>query len=266
MMNMIRADLYYLTRGKGIYITSAIIVALNILMIFILAPTLTPDSSAIINGVQIPYMGRTIDGITSIPLLYMTTSQTNILLMVFVLLAVSPMFHNGTVKNDLAWGVSRTKLYASKLAVSLILCSMMVGLYVMSGFLLATIANGFGGPVPEGLFLTAFQSLGAQLWMFFALTAILVFLIFVTKREGVVIVAFIFGGIVPQMLLFLMNEIGVRIPTWLFYFDIGSGINRLGVLELLETRSIILILTAGAVYFLATTIGGIVWFRRGSVK
>ena len=41
MMNMIRADLYYLTRGKGIYITSAIVVALNILMIFILVPTVS---------------------------------------------------------------------------------------------------------------------------------------------------------------------------------------------------------------------------------
>jgi len=266
MMNMIRADLYFLTRGKGIYITSAIIIALNILMIFILVPTLTPDTSAMINGVQIPYMGGTVDGLTSISLLYMTTSQINILLMVFVLLAVGPMFHNGTVKNDLAWGISRTKLYVSKLVVSLILCTMMVGLYVISGFLIATIANGFGGPVPEGLWLTMFQTLGAQLWMFFALAAILVFLVFVTKREGVVIVAFIFGAVVSQLLIFTMDNLGLTIPNWILYYDIISGINMLGVMEMLEVRSIITILVAGTIYFLATTIGGIVWFRKGSVK
>jgi len=266
MMNMIRADLYFLTRGKGIYITSAIVIALNILMIFILVPTVSYGGSAMINGVQIPYIGRVVDGVTSIPLLTMTMSQTNLLLMVFVLLAVFPMFSNGTVKNDLAWGVSRAKLYLSKLMVSLLLCVMLVALYVISGFLLATIANGFGGPVPAGLWLTMFQTLGAQLWMFFALTAILVFLVFVTKREGVVIVAFIFGAVVPQILMLMIDSLGVRIPEWLFYYDIISGINRLGVMELLEPRSIVITLGAGAIYFFATTIGGIVWFRKGSVK
>ena len=264
MMNMIRADLYFLTRGKGIYITFGIILAINALLIFLLGPD--ADGNTMINGVPIPYMGETIDGVTSLSLLYMTTNMTSILLMVLVLLAVSPMFINGTVKNDLAWGVSRINLYLSKLVVSLGLCVAMLAFYMVAGFLMATLVNGFGGPAPEGLWLTMFQSLGTQLWMFFALTAILVFLVFVTKREGVVIVAFIFGAMIPQILFLILNDIGVRIPNWLLYIDVGSSINRLAVLELLETRSILIILTTGAVYFLATTIGGIAWFRKGSVK
>ena len=186
--------------------------------------------------------------------------------MVLVLLAVAPMFSNGTIKNDLAWGVSRAKLYISKLVVSLGLCIAMVVFYMGSGFLIATIANGFGGPVPEGLWTTMFQTLGAQLWMFFALTAILVFLIFITKREGVVIITFIAGAMAPQMLFFILSEVGVTIPQWLLYFDIGSSINRLGYLELLETRSIFIILAAGLIYMLGTTIGGIAVFKKGSVK
>ena len=264
MMNMIRADLYFLMRGKGIYITFGIILALNALVIFLLGPD--ADGNTVINGVPIPYMGGTIDGVTSLSLLHMTIAQINILLMVLVLLAVSPMFHNGTVKNDLAWGISRIKLYLSKLVVSLGLCVAMVAFYMIAGFLMATIVNGFGGPVPKGLWPTLFQSLGAQLWMLFALTAVLVFLVFVTKREGVVIVAFIFGAMVPQFLFLVLNDLGIRFPNWLLYFDIGSSLNRLAVLELLETRSVLIILTAGAVYFLATTIGGIIWFKRGSVK
>ena len=266
MMNMIRADLYYLTRGKGIYITMAIVIALAALLVLILAPAVPYGGNVMINNAAIPYIGTVIDGVTSIPLLYMTISQTNILLMVFVLLTVAPLFSNGTVKNDLAWGISRTKLYFSKLMVSLIVCVMMVVVYMVSGFMFATIRNGFGGPTPSGLWLTMLQTLGAQLWMFFALTSMLVFLVFVTKREGVVIVAFIFGSIIPQMLFFISNELGLTIPDWLLYYDVISGINRLGVLEMLETRSIIIILVTGLIYFLATTIGGIAWFRKGSVK
>ena len=266
MMNMIRADLYFLTRGKGIYITLGIVLVLNLLILFVLAPTMEPDSNININGVAIPYMGSVIDGVTSIPLLYMTISQVNIFLMVFVLLAVAPIFVNGTVKNELAWGMSRTKLYLSKLAVSFGLCVIMIVFYMISGFLLATIRNGFGGPAPAGLWLTMFQTLGAQLWMLFALTSILVFLVFLTKREGIVIVAFIFGAIVPQLLLFSLDNLGISIPNWLLYYDVVSGINRLGFLELLDTRSIIMILGAGSIYLLVTTIGGILWFRKGSIK
>lgn len=272
MMNMIRADLYLITRNKALYITFAVIVAYIILLLFVIAPGVPEyyDAGLLghtnINGVNIPHMGSNISGLDSIRLLYMTILQMNFIIMVLVVLAAAPIFTNGTVKNDLAWGISRVKLYISKLVISLGLCVVMVLFYMTTGFLMATIANGFGGPAPDGLWLTIIQTLSTQLLMFFASTSIGVFLVFVTKRESLVIGLFIGGTIIPSLLFTILTGLDISLPNWFLYTDIGINISRLGTLELLDAQSIITILSIATIYILATTIGGIAIFKRGSVK
>jgi hypothetical protein len=134
-----------------------------------------------------------------------------------------------------------------------------------AGMLLATALNGFGGPVPNEYWAALFQTIGAQLFMMFAVTCLGVFLVFTTKNTTMATSLYIGIFIVPSMVIMLLLDAGINL-VWLLDFDLMMGINRLGFLSQLETRAILTTLGAGAVYILATTIGGIVLFRRAEIK
>ena len=263
MMNLIRADLYAILRGKAIYITFAVMLLLHILVIGTRTAGGVNFGGAESMALDIPVF--TFDGLGSVALLYTRMDNLAFYLLPLIIAASAPIFTYGTVKNDLAWGVSRTKLYLSKLSVAIGLCVFMMLFYMVIGVLFATALNGFGGPIPAGYLLSVFQTLGAQLFMMVALTCIGVFLVFTTKRTAIVTGVYIAFYFVPAMVIMLLMESGFNVAR-LLEFDVMLGINRLGFISQLETRSIITILSVGAAYILATTIGGIALFRRAEIK
>jgi len=261
MMNMIRADIYAILRGKAMYITFGALLLLHVLVIGIQGVGGINFSGA--NLFEIPDIG--FDGVRSAALLYTRTDNTIFFMFPLIVLAAAPIFTFGTVKNDIAWGICRTKLYLSKLAVSLGLCVLMMLLYMGAGMLFATTLNGFGGPVPNGYWFNLFQIVGAQLFMLFAVTCLGVFLIFVTKNTTIATSLYIGIFMVPAMIVMMLFDAGIDF-MWILNLDLMMGINRLGFLSQLETGTILTTLGVGAGYIILTTIGGIALFRRAEIK
>jgi len=269
MRNLIRADIYAIVRGKALYITFAVILALNILVIS------THNSGGGINigfefdaeqAANATIQQQGLDGIGSAMLLYTNMDIMVYFLLPLIILAAAPIFKHGTVKNDLAWGISRTKLYMSKLVLCISLCILMVVFYMTSGMLLATITNGWGSVTPDGYWLGLIQTLGAQLFMLIALACIGVFLVFTTKRTAAVNGAYIAFCFVPLMIMSLLFETGVVTSQRMMDFDITMGINRLGFLSQLQTSSILTIFAVGAGYMVLSTVGGLALFRKAEIK
>jgi len=264
MMNIIRADIYAILRGKAIYITFAALILLHVLVI-------GTQGVGGINFVgieggdnfELPDVG--FDGFRSAALLYTRTDNIIFFLLPLIILATAPIFTFGTVKNDISWGVCRTKLYLSKLIVSLGLCTLLMLFYMGAGMLFATALNGFGGPVPDNYWLNLFQTVGSQLFMLFAATCFGVFLVFVTKKTSAATSLYIGIILVPSFIVMMLLEAGIN-ATWVLNFDLMMAINRLGFFSQLETYAIIRTLLAGAAYILATTIGGIFLFKRAEIK
>ena len=263
MINLIRAEVYTILRGKALYITFGAMFILHILVIATQMNIGVNFASVEGIGLDMPDVG--FDGIRSAELLYTNTDNIIFFLLPLIILATGPIFTFGTVKNDISWGISRTKLYLSKLLVSMGLCVLMMVFYMGVGMLLATVLNGFGGQVPDGYWINLFQTVGAQLFMLLATTCLGVFLVFLTKSTLAASGLYMGVVIVPAIVITMLADGGMNVLQ-LLDFDLMIGINRLGFLSQLEARNIYTILGVGALYMLVTTIGGITLFRRAEIK
>ena len=279
MWNLIRADFYRIIRGIALYITLAVVLALNLLIVGTLhafqsgafdesleAAAAMGNADAL-DAAMAEIQAMTINGvqITSI----LTGSMENFLwfLLPIVIVVASTIFTHGTVKNDIAFGLSRTKLYVSKLLLATAIGIVFLLFYMGTGMLLATLFGGFGGPAPVGHWSNLFQVLGLQFILIFATICIGIFLAFTTKRTAAVNGIFIALLLVPPLVISLL-ELASPGFSRLFDYDISYNTIRLSRLGCccLETRDLMHALGLGAFYILATTIGGIALFRRAEIK
>ena len=263
MMNIFRADLYRIVRGVGLYVTFGIVLLLHFMVIGLQSVGGVNFGAVDELGIVIPEFG--FDGLGSAELLYTRTDNLVFLLIPLILMASSHLFEHKTVKNALAWGASRTRLYLSKLVLALVLCAALLLFYISTGMLFATALHGFGGPVPDGYWLNLLQTLGAQFVLMSAFTCLGTFLMFMTKSPGAVIGALIAIALVPTTVITTLLMAGFD-AIWLLDFDLMFGINRLGFINQLETRTILTFLAASTVYIAASTVGGIMLFRRADIK
>jgi len=272
MLNLFKADIYRILRGKALYITLAVLVLIIVLMVaasFQMHMGFTPPEYVYDEyGVAQPHELTQVSAASGVNIPYaLADSMENFVffLLPIIVIVAGAIFTHGTVKNDLAWGISRTKLYFSKLLLTFAIGTMMLLFYVGLSIVLVTINNGFGGPAPAGHWVGLIQIYLAQLVLLFALMSIGVFLAFVTKRTAAVNGAFIGFCMVPPfiiMLLTLSNEWFLR----LFDFDMLSNIMALSSLPQLATGEILRALGVGVFWLILSTVSGIALFRRAEIK
>jgi len=265
MFNLIRADMYRILRGKGLYITFAVLLVVNI---FVFGMFNAAETGVIDFGGEevVEIMG--VFGLTgsAIPA-SLSGSMDNIVwfMLAVIMLVAASIFDNNTVKNDVAWGMCRIKLYMSKLILSAIICVALMLFYIGTGMLIATVVNGFGGPVYSGYWMNMLQVFLAQLLLMLGVTSVGIFLVFTTKRSGLSLglyIAFLLVPMVVIQLLVMANSSW----EWLAYYDLPSSLNMLVDIRYMETNSIIRALGLGAFYLFGGTILGVVLFRRAEIK
>ena len=264
MMNLIRADIYAMVRGKGLYITFGLIFLLNVLIV----------GAQGSGSVGIHFGDETLgvetqdfefDGIRSVVLLYTNMSNMMFFSLPLIILASAPIFTHGTVKNDISWGISRAKLYGSKLCVAMALCVFMVLFYMGTGVAIATVLSGWGGVVPDGYWANLFQTVGAQTLLLMAMVAVGVFFVFTFKRTSLAMGALIVFCFAPGFAIAFLADTSVFFVR-MMDFDLMLGIMRLGYLNQLEMSSVISLLGVGVFYIFVATVGGIVLFKRAEIK
>ena len=280
MINIIRADIYRIVRGKALYISLAALLLLNFIAVFSVHSFQTGNmdmDSAFHIGIQFgdpeealaaaeaEMQAIQVNGTHIVSQL--TRSMENLIyfLIPVIVVVAGAIFTHNTVKNDIAWGTSRTKLYLSKLILALVISLVFLLFYMGTGMLIATILGGAGGPAPAGHWAHLLAVLGAQFVMITALICFGVFLAFTTKRTAAVIGIFIAFMLVPLMIISLVELANPNV-TRLLVFEMNYNIIRLSNLRMLETREILQSLGLGAFYILATTIGGIALFNRAEIK
>jgi len=268
MRNIIRADIYAIKRGKALYFTFAVLLTLNILLI-----VATQAGGGIHIGFDVgltetmaAYEYETsLNGIQTLIRMYSEMDNLMYFLLPLVLVAAAPIFKHGTVKNDIAWGISRTKLYFCKLTVAIALCLLLIVFHIGIGTLISTIAFGWGGAVPDGFWSTALLTIGAQTFMLLALTCLGVFFVFAFKRTAMVNGAYLAFLFVPPVLLSIFHEIGFDISR-IMNFDMMLGMGQLSMIRQVDTSNVIMTLGMGAFYIVTTTLGGIALFKRAEIK
>ena len=265
MIKLIRADIYRILRGKALYITMAVLLVMNIIMV---AATRAGGHVGITFSVEdgvVEMMPTAVSGMSIPHALAESMENFVFFLLPIIVVVAGAIFTHGTVKNDIATGMSRTKLYVSKLLLSAAVCLLMLVFYIGVAMIIATIVGGFGGPAPAGHWIGLLQIFSAQYLLLLSLISIGVFLAFTSKRTAVVNGAYIAFTLAPPMIFSLL---AIANPSFMRYFDFDmlSNIMLLANLPRLETIEILRALGIAVFYLLATTIGGIALFRKAEIK
>jgi ABC-2 type transport system permease protein len=257
MTGIFRADLYRLLHGKGIYITTALL----LLVIFITAmgDSLFPinindgDVFASLTGAAAPFW------IMSAP------DTLRSFLLPFIIFIAAADFTSSTVKNTLSSGKSRAKFYLSKLILSCVFSSIMVLITVILSTVFATIGSGFGGEFNLDFVIRLLKMSGAQVFMYIALTCVGVFFVFATKNAAAVIGAFLAFCFLPTVIIAVLAA-GNESLSFLFSFDMAMNMSRLASMETMTTSDIAGAFALGGFYILTSTICGIILFKKSEVK
>ncbi|MCL1964888.1 MAG: hypothetical protein FWF69_07490 [Firmicutes bacterium] len=266
MMDMIRADVYRIIRGKALYITFAVLLLLNILMV--------ATAQELTVGIQMAELEESLgyrpgtnkyDGVNIASVLYTNMNITIFFVLSLLILVISPIFSHGTVKNDLSCGMSRTRLYFAKLILSSLLCVVLEVGYMASGMLLATAMRGFIGPVPSGYWQNLLKICSSQLFILLAFNCFGTFLAFTSKRTAIVNGAYIAFCLVPSLIIMFLSNANEGFLK-LYDYDLMGALKKLGYMNALTGPDILKAFAAGAFYTAASTVAGVALFKRAEIK
>jgi len=270
MGNLFRGDIYRILRGKALYITLAALLVYNMLMLTAgfsieLATAYLPEEARG-EAITSEFISQTRSvGIRALQVLATSMEGFVFFLLSAVIFVAGASFTHKTVKNDLAWGVSRTKLYFSKLFLCFIVGALMLLFYIGAFMLISIIVHGVGDSAPIEYWLEFLPIFAAQLFMLLSLISVGVFLVFATRRTAIVNVAFIaFYLVLPSIAVgFVASNPST---VWLLDFDMLSNIRMLSNLPQLEAYEILRALGVGAFWLIASTIAGVALFRKADIK
>ena len=285
MRNIIRADLYRIFRGRGVYIILAVVTAFQILQIAssgrgqigvsfedhsaenennYYETIITPEGNQIMvySPPEVIMTGR------AAPFKVAEMSDNIIFfLLPFLVIVAAADFSRGMVKNTIAGGTSRTKYYASKLILSGLICIALFLVYIIVPIIGGTIINGFGGSFDLEFLGELIKVYLPQLFLIFAYACIGMFITFTLKSKAALISIYLACTFVPSLLIFITGSFNDRIYNLANYL-IPANIQSFGYPEGMMpvdadlTRALIL----GGLYILTCTIGGILLFRKAEIK
>ncbi|MCL2843420.1 MAG: ABC transporter permease [Oscillospiraceae bacterium] len=250
MMNIIRADFYRISKSWVTYAPFAALALFHVAMMVYGSISVTGEYTS---GTM--YVGQLLDlahFLFALPLIP------------FVFCVSVPSFSDGTMKNDISWGMSRTKLYVSKLLIMVILSILLYVFYIGAGMGVATIVFGFGDAVP-GYWMNLLQAMGAQMVGVLALCSVMIFLSFLLKKPYVLTEALAGILMIPTLINWISSLFNVD-ASRVLYFDLLSNIQGFASFHLLDSRTILIGFGVIAVWLLATSIAGITLLRKAEVK
>lgn len=262
MFNIIKSDFYRIFHGRAIYITFLVLAATIALSIFSLSPMyIGPSGSGMLSEQEditlssedeeayqetnslfeerrilkkYPYaLDKAIVG---------TNANLYYFFIVLIVLALSDDFSHGTAKNTIASAISRRSYYFSKLAVGLLLCTMIILFNNFGVYIANLLINGsaFASPIGVIAALTL-----RQLPLLYGIISLLLCISAVVKRTA------IFNTIaIPLLFVFyiaLMTIISAfKIDTFICDYEF-------------QVALISLAYTSAKAYILKCTILGIVY-------
>jgi ABC-2 type transport system permease protein len=194
MINLLRAEIYKLLKSKAFYICCLICIAGTLIVGFtydFLQKNMTPEmleqiydtsNSGFNASVPSNLFPDTMDGQFMLSQAF-AGNTLQLILAVFVSLFVASEFTTGTIKNMVAKGFSRWKIYFAKLLTVWIASLIMMFVAALSAVLIGTILWGFGD-IADGLGKNIFTFFGLQILLCFALTAVFITIAIAVRSNG----------------------------------------------------------------------------------
>lgn len=269
MMNLMKADVYRIFRGKGIYITICLLLVMYVLQAIGEFGSIGINVSSTEQGKQVtevlqPTTAALLGSQAPIYLLKTADNYLYFLLALIVFIAAAD-FAAGTTKNVLSSGVSRLEYFASKLILAWGAGILLVIMGAIIPTVLISIQNGFGQSVDKGWLALTLQAYSMQLLYFMAIIGVGVFVAFWTKKTAAVITLYICFCMVPVTIIGLLAMTSDRFVK-LFKYDFILNIRNLADIQFFTTSDYQRVMMIGLIYLVVSVVGGYQVFRKCDIK
>lgn len=271
MMNIMRADVYRIVRGKGIYITLAILLAVIVAQV-LLGANMNAGVGSFDTLEGIDSENLTLSDFVHSPTgaeapFQVMKASSNLLYLVLPLLILIGCvdFSSGAAKNTMGSGVSRSKYYCSKLILTGVCSALLMLIYVLLSFLLAVAVNGFDGIFNGEFIWNVTKIFLPQLWLLLAGVCVGNFFVFAFRRSAAAIGIYIAFLLVPPIIILALSFASDWF-TRLFDYELTSGINSLTNINTMSSGDIIKFLAIGAGYAAVSIIAGLAIFKKAEIK
>jgi len=262
MINLIKADVYRVFRGKGIYITMGFLFVLCILQSFGMMESIGISSENMEGAEEV------VTQLTGkmVPMIMMRANDNLLYLLLPVIIFISAAdFSSGTAKNVLANGVSRTNYYFSKLILSMLFCIVMSVSSIVIPTIIVTLLKGFGGGVDLEFVGQVFKAFSLQLFLLLAVTSLGIFFVFTTRSTAKVNGLYIAFCLVPMLLIVLLFGISEEFIKLLDY-EMVMNIRMAAYANVMTSLEIVRVIGLGIAYMLFSLVGTLILFKKCDIK
>lgn len=266
MIEIMKADLQRIFRGKGVYITFSLFVGFVLLTIFeaghigirIETDTLSSHSDLDVTGFLLT--GKEM-------VFYLMRNADNILYFIlpFIIFIAGADFSSGTAKNMLTSGTSRVTFYLAKLLLAIGCSTFIYCSYLVIPTVFVTNKNGFGGSLNGEFFLSLIRPFLLQWLLILAVTSVGIFLVFTTKKVATVNSGYLAFLLAPSLIIMILIGYNEKFINFIHY-DLVYNMRTLGYFSELLSKDITTSLLMGMGYILVSTVGGLLIFRESEVK
>jgi len=281
MMNIMRADMYRLLRGKTVYIMLAIMLVLVGFTVFVFraAPqtgmiVISSEESIddealgglgeILNEFMIGDAAEVMSGAVAAQIALSSMDVLVYFILAVIIIVAMANFSCGTIKNDIATGVGRVNLYFSKFLLSFILSVGLMLLYFFMTVAFALMVDGVGY-WGNGFVLEVLASFGAQMVLVLAINSFGLFLGFVLRNDSAIGWIYLAILFVPALILHLLS-LAVPSALDLLRFDIITQFEYLSQITNITFAEAVRSFVICAILIFVPTIAGISIFKRAEIK
>ena len=269
MLNLMRADMYRLFRGRGLFISLAVMIGIAVLTIFVFRSAMQVGVVGEPPNYEGEYFSpfRQQEVITGADAARMAVSSMEVLIYFFlpliIMVGMTP-FSSSAVKNELTIGFSRGKYYFSKLVTSSILSVAFMLINVLVFVVFGTVRDGFGY-WGSGFGLELLQVFAAQVLFALGFNAVGMFLTFSIRKAGATEGIYIAITLVPQVAVALLTMAfpwAIRILD----FDITSLFGAFAHMAHMDTTEIVRGLLVGLAWLIVPTVAGLAIFQKADIR
>lgn len=227
MFQLIKADLYRVSRTKGIYITiSLFIVALLLEVIGITGNFgVTIGDINSYNNLNALNSNYIIVG-KQMPFIIMSHLDNYLyILLAFIIMFSAIDFSSNCVKNTLSSGITRKKYFLSKYLISIIIATCILLISIFLPTVIISIIYGFGGDITKSYILQIICAFLLELLLYIGVLSFIQLLVFVTKKISYVNTFFFIFMLLPMLVITFITFIYPKL-TFLYNFEIVTLIRK----------------------------------------
>ena len=264
MLNLMKADMYRIVRGKGLYIIFGLAALFIALTVFVFRSVAIVLGVANVDPMDFERAAYLTGADASLLALGNVSNSMYLFLIVPFIVVAMAGFSSGAVKNELSAGIGRGKLYGAKWMLSVLVGLVFLIFNMVLTVVLALLVDGLGD-WGYGHLANVLQSFGLQVLVMSALMSVGIFIAFVTRKTAATLGIFLAFVFVPGALASIL-AMAFDWAARYAYYDLTAQFAFFANVAMIDRLQIVRGVVLAVGFIVVPTVAGLAIFRRAEIK